>query len=158
MGPDTPAGQLAAGADVKGHQAVPVGVRHDQGGVVGGHRHPVGELDVVGHLPHRAVGCHQEHETRLDLLPCYRVEAGPVDVDVAAAVGHDVVPARLAEVRVRDQRPVGLPAQQPPVGGRDDHQPPVREPGGAQRQRLHPRDHLAATGEIDGDDLARRPV
>src|SRR5262249_41730017 len=67
-------------------------------------------------------------------------------------------PAWLAELRVSDQGPVGFPAQQLPGRGRDDHQPAVREPGGAQRQRRHVRDYLALPGEVDGDNLACRPI
>jgi hypothetical protein len=151
-------GQPTVRADVEGHQAVTVGVRDDQGGVVRGHRHPIRERDVVGHLAHRAVGCDQRHQARLERLPGHQVEAAAVDIGVAATVDHDVVPAWLAEVRVGDQGSVGFPAQQPPIRGRDDHQPAVREPGGTQRQRLHVRDHLAVAGEIDGDNLTRGSI
>ena len=115
VGPGTPAGQAAVRADVEGHQVVPVGVRDDQRGVVSGHGHPVGKRDVAGHLAHRAVRRGQEDKTRLKLLPGHRIEAGPVDVVVTVSVDHDVVPARLTEVGVSSQRPVRLPAQQPPV-------------------------------------------
>ncbi len=116
VGPDTSVGQPTVRADVEGHQAVTVRVRDDQGGVVGGHRHPIGQCDVVGHLAHRAARRDQGDETGLERLPGHQVEAGTVDVGVAPTVHHDVVPACLAEIRVGDQRPVGLPAQQRPSG------------------------------------------
>jgi len=117
IGPDPSAGQPAVRADVEGQQGVPVGVRDDQGGVVGGHRHLVRERDVVGHFAHRAVGRDQDHDARLELVTGRRAETGAVDVGTAVPVHHNVVPARPAQVRVGDQGSVGLPAQQPAVAG-----------------------------------------
>ena len=48
VGPGPLVRQIAIRADVKGQQAVGVGVRDDQGGVVGGDGHPVGEVDAGG--------------------------------------------------------------------------------------------------------------
>src|SRR5579872_4242762 len=129
--PDAPAGQAAIRADVEAHQQVPVGIRHDQGGVVGGDRHPVGKRDVIGHLPHGPVRRYMADRTRLERLAGHRVEPGPVDVDVAAPVGHDVIPAWLAELGVDDQRSVGLHCQQLPLWRRDKYQLVVWQPGGA---------------------------
>src|SRR6266496_5568786 len=68
VGPDAPSGKAAIHADVEADQLMPVGVRDDQGGVVRGHRHPVGERDVAGHLAHGAVRGDQVNRTRPELL------------------------------------------------------------------------------------------
>src|SRR5215469_3440442 len=54
VGPSASVGQSTVLVDTEGHQAVSIRVSGDQRGVVGGHRHAVGERDVVGCLAHRS--------------------------------------------------------------------------------------------------------
>jgi hypothetical protein len=158
VGPDPPAGQATVGADVERGQPVPVRLRYEQGRVVGGDRHAVGEREPVGYRPCRTARRHQGDRARLVGRPAHEVEARGVQVGVAPPVHHDVVPARGPEIGVGDEGAVGLPAQQPPVRGRHDDQPPVRQPRGTQWQGRHPGHHLGVAFEVDRDDLTGRPV
>ncbi len=59
---------------------------------------------------------------------------------------------------MRDQRPVGLTAQQPPLCRVHDQQPPVGEEVDAHRERWDSRDHLVAAVGAERDHLVRAPV
>ena len=56
-----------------------VGLGDDQGGVVGRHREPVWEGEVVGDLPRRAIRSHERKQARLK-LPAREVKADVPDV------------------------------------------------------------------------------
>ena len=126
VGPHPPVRQAAVGGDVEGGEAAGEGLGDDQRGVVGRDDHAVGELDAVGDLAGRAVRCDQGDDARLRRLAGPEVEAQAVEVDVAAAVDDDLVPAvagDAAQVDVAHHRPVGLPA----------HAAPCRSPAAGRR-------------------------
>src|SRR4029453_11495259 len=100
VGEDPPPGQAAVAADVEGGQPPAVRLGDDQGGVVGGDGHAVGEGQVLGDPPDGAVGGGQHDVPRRRRLAGHHVEADAVDIGVAAAVDHDVVPALPARVGV----------------------------------------------------------
>jgi hypothetical protein len=136
-----------------------VGLRDDEGRIVRGDGHAVGEGEAVGHLASGAVGGDQRDQAGGELAGG-EVEADVVDVGVAATVDDDVVPgvlAQRAKVAVGHQRPVGLTAQEPPPGRRDGQQPAIGQVADA-HQGLDARDHVAPALQIDGKDLLRPPV
>ena len=106
----------SVGGDVVRRQLLAVGLRDDQGGAVRADGHAVGEGEPLGDHPRRAVDVDEGDQPGCE-LSTREVEADAVDVGVAAAVGHDVVPAAARDRRqvgVRDERAVGFAPQQPP--------------------------------------------
>ncbi len=95
----------------------------DKRRVVRRDRHAVREHDVVSDLTRNPIGRHERDRSGPEVL-LTEGEADFVDVDVAAAVDGDLVPAlaERAEIGVGDKRSVGLAAQEPVVAG---HQQPA---------------------------------
>ena len=60
---------------------------------------PLGNCDPVGDLADRAIGRDQRDDPGRELAAAHEVEADAVDVDVAATVDDDLVPAVLARGR-----------------------------------------------------------
>jgi hypothetical protein len=122
--------------------------------VVGRDGHALGEVDAVRHLPGRPVGRHQGDDARLGRGAAEEVEVGAVQVDVAAAVDHDLVPAvpgRRGGVGVGDHRAVGLLGEQALPG---DQEPAVGEEVDRPSEPGRPGGHdLAVPVEVHGDDL-----
>jgi hypothetical protein len=89
----------------------------DQRSAVRGDRHPVRERDVAGNPADLAAWCSERDQARSELA-AGEVEADGIDVGVAPVIDHDVIP-RLGrdrgQVGMRDERPAGLTAQQPPL-------------------------------------------
>jgi hypothetical protein len=110
----------------KGGERAPERLRDDQRRVVRGDRHAVGERDPLRDPPDPAVRGDQGDEPGRLTLAGMEVGAA-VDVDVAAAVDHQLVEVGVerTQVGVVDQGPVGLLAQQPPLGPGHHQQPPV---------------------------------
>ena len=67
---------------------------------------PLGKAIPSATSPARAIGGHERHDSRRERLAGHQVEAAPVDVGIAAAVDHDLVPA-LVRKRVQ----VGIAAR-----------------------------------------------
>jgi len=124
VGPDAPVRQATVLFDVEGQQPLGVGVGDDQGRVVGRHEHTVGEGDVIGHLPSRAIGVDQSDGPGGEFPAGHKVEARAVDVGVAATIHHQLVPrgplGDAGQIGVGHQRAVGLPAQEKPIARGDD--------------------------------------
>jgi hypothetical protein len=97
-----------------------------------------------------------------EVLTGHQVEPAAVDVGVAATVDGELVAAsRLREagqVRIGRQRPVGLPAQKPPIARRYDEQAPVGQPVHTQRKRWPSKDDVAVAVEVDGHHLLGAPI
>ena len=90
----------------------------------------MGECDSIGHLPNRAVGGDERQDSGGELVG-WKGEADVADISVAPTVHDDVLPGRVGEagqVGVGRKRPVGLAAQEKPLGPRDDQQAPIGEP------------------------------
>ena len=87
------------------------------------------------------------------------VEADVVQVRVAPAIGHDVVP-RLgrngSQFGVRAQCPIWFADQQLVAG--NDQQPTVWQPIEAERNRIDAADHLVPAVEVYSDHLTSTPV
>ena len=139
LGPDTTVGQAAVVGDLVGGQPLGVGLADDQGLVVAGHRHAVGEGEPIGDLPGRPVRCDQHHAARRVRLAGHQVEAAAVHVGVAAAVDDELVAGRrvraLTEIGVHLERAVGLVAQQSSRARIDDEHSSVRQPVDTERER-----------------------
>ena len=128
VGPHSPVRQAAVRRDVEGCKSFAVGLGHDQGRVVGRHDHAIREGDTIGHLPSRPIGGDQSDDSGGELLPRHKVKAAAVDVGVTATIHDNFVPAagrEATQVGMGHQRPIGLPAQQKPLVGRDDKQASV---------------------------------
>ena len=79
---DSRAGANAGvGGDVESGQLLAVGLRNDQGQIVGRYGHAVGEGDAVGHLPKQAI--ERQHGD----------SGATLDIDIPAAVHDYLVPA-----------------------------------------------------------------
>ena len=88
--------QQTVGADVEGGQPVPVRLGYDQRGAVRGDGHPVRKRQVGGGQPGAAIRGDQGNESGRRFtagISLSEVEIHVVDVNVAAAVDHDVVVA-----------------------------------------------------------------
>ena len=159
VGPDTPVRQAAVAGDVERGQATGEGLSNDQRRVVRRDDHPVRELDTVRHLSRRAVGRDQRDDPRLGRLAAQEVEAEPVDVDVAAAVDDDLVPAvvgHLARVGMSHRGPVGLATRELRAGHEEAAVgQPVDGPPETGRALS---DDLAVAVQVDRDDLTRAPM
>ena len=97
IGPHSAIRQATVNRDVEGREPFAVGLGHDQGRVVGGHGHAVGECDVVCDLLCRAIGGDQRDDSGGELLTGEQVEAAAVDIGVATTVHDDLVPALVCE-------------------------------------------------------------
>ena len=160
LGPHPPVAEATVRADVVRREPVGVRLSDDQRSAVRGDRHPVGERDVSGDLTDLAIwrGEHQEAGRE---LAAGEVEADGIDVGVAPIIDHDVIPGLdrdSGQVGVRDQRPVALTAQQPPLRRVHDQQPAVGEEIDAHRERCDAQHHLVGTVGAEGDHLIRAPV
>ena len=137
LGPDAPVGQAAVRLDVEGGEPVAVRLGDDERGVVGGDRHAVGEPHVVGDLAHRAARRDHGDGAAGRRRAAHQVEAGLVDVGVAAPVDDDLVPRR------RQRRQVGVRCQRrrrPRVRGRSTRRPAGRRAASRSRTGSRPRD------------------
>ena len=115
VGPHPPIRQAAVRGDVERGEAAGERLGDDQRRVVGRDDHAVGELDAVRDLAGRAVRGDQRDDPGLGRARRPGSRSRTVDVDVAATVHDDLVPAMVgdtAQVGVPDHRPVGLPAQE----------------------------------------------
>ena len=153
--------RLPSAGDIEGGEPVAVGLGEDQRLVVGRHGHAVGERDAVRHLARGPVGRDQREIPGRS--PAREVEAGVLDVGVAAAVHDDVVPRRGGEAASGRN---GSPARRPAPGAAaapsrpDDQQ---QRPSGSQSMQ-NGNDRRAAgsprssPSRIDRDDLLGAPV
>src|SRR6185312_8181079 len=85
----------------------------DQRLVVGCHRHAVGESDPLCDDPHFAIRRHQPDMPGPELA-AWKVEIDVVEIDVAAAVDDDLVPAELAIAGEVDPRRTNAVLVAPP--------------------------------------------
>jgi len=161
VGPDSPIEQAAVCRDVEGGERAGERLGDDQRRVVGGHRHPIGEGDLIGDLTYFAFGGDERDDA--GRFSSARVElAAAVEVDVAAPVDDDLVEVadgETAGVDVFDKGPVRFQAEQARLGPRDDQQPAVRQPIDRERDGGgHAGNQLAPAGAVDRNDLLRSPV
>src|SRR5439155_13952108 len=92
--------------------------------------HAVWERDAIRHLSGRAVGRDESDDSGGELA-AGKVKADVVDVGIAPTVHDDVVPGmvgEIAQIGVRHDRAVGLPAKQTPIARRDDQQASIAKP------------------------------
>jgi hypothetical protein len=158
--PHPPVAKAAVCADVIGRELAGVGLGNDERPAVRGDRHPVRERQVAGDLSYVAIRRGQHDKARREFA-AGELEADGVDVGVAPVVDHDVIPwlgRDFGQVSVRDQRAVGLTAQQSPLRRVHHQQPPVREEVDAHRERCDGHDHFAAAVGTEREDLIRAPV
>src|SRR5439155_7429037 len=152
--------QTAVSRDVEGREPVCVRLGEDQCGVVGRYDHAVRERDAIRHLAGRAVGGDESDDSGGELA-AGKVKTDVVDVGVAPTVHDDVVPGvvgEIAQIGVRNDRAIGLPAEQTPIARRDDQQVPLAKPVDTKWKRRHARHDLTPALEITGNQLLSAPV
>src|SRR5919204_375024 len=158
VGPDPAVRQAAVGGDVEGGERPGERLGDHQRRVVGRHRHAVRKRDPLRHLACRAVRRDQHDDPRLEVLLA-EPEADGVQIDVAAAVDHDLIPAvraETAQVGVPHHGSVGLPAHQ--LLARHEKAAVVKPVDRPPEPRRAFGDDLAPTVEVEGDDLPGAPV
>jgi hypothetical protein len=152
--------ECAVRAEVEGGESAAVGLGDDQGALVGGDRHPVGEGQVVGDDTGHSLRRDQGDEAGCGFATG-EVEADAVDVGVAVAVDDDVVPWLVGdrrEVGVRGHRADGIAAQQLTTCRVQHEQLTVRQEVDAHREGLDANHHLMATLPVEDYHLVRAPV
>jgi hypothetical protein len=140
-------GQIAGVFDIEGDEPPSEGLGDDQRLVIRRDHHAVGEYQVACDLASRAVRGDQCDDAGCGRLAGEEAEADAVEVDVAPAIDHNLVPEIGEPAQVGSRRSSSLPVtSRRPSGSQSMAQPRPAGPWPVTR---------AVTVEVDCDDLAR---